>query len=477
MAEQTIYINDNEILNISDNNYTNTIIQALVGPEGPPGPAGSIGPPGPRGPRGRAAPYQILNGSSGIYISPVVSGTVNISTTGLALLNSPFFTGIPHVPTAPIGTNTTQAASTEFVRNEIINIGISDVLNISGSGNFASGLFVNNVPVSVSGHTHTASNITDFNSSVSGLLPTIANSGDNRILTSDGTNRGINAESKLTFDGSLPSSGILEISSINPTLSIQSQASQQTRAEIRLSADSSKGTTLLLYSQDKDFAAGTLNTRSLNYIESAYPLSIFEGSGPSGSIRIGSEEGYVQLYSVAHVGNTPLHDSPVSLNVVNQMRVGYAGFNQEENVVIGSDMLSGDVGMVDGQQSNFIAVKTQGGFYRYGGNYDTPAIVINSGLNVGIKKDNPSYTLDVNGSGNFSSGLFVNNIPVSVSGHAHGNISSSGTIGSSSGVLLITQQNGLIDTISNELILGNTVLQIGGIYPSVSGLTIDGGII
>jgi hypothetical protein len=40
----------------------------------------------------------------------------------------------------------------------------------SSSGNFTS-LTVNNTGVSLSGHTHTASQITDFNSSVSGLLP------------------------------------------------------------------------------------------------------------------------------------------------------------------------------------------------------------------------------------------------------------------------------------------------------------------
>jgi hypothetical protein len=43
---------------------------------------------------------------------------------------------------------------------------------ISGpSGNFTQSLLVNGTAVSVSGHTHTSSNITDFNSSVSGLLP------------------------------------------------------------------------------------------------------------------------------------------------------------------------------------------------------------------------------------------------------------------------------------------------------------------
>lgn len=57
MAEQLIYINNKEQLLVSDNNYTNTIIQSFVGPPGPPGPPGQSGPPGPRGARGRAAPF------------------------------------------------------------------------------------------------------------------------------------------------------------------------------------------------------------------------------------------------------------------------------------------------------------------------------------------------------------------------------------------------------------------------------------
>lgn len=54
-----------------------------------------------------------------------------------------------------------------------------------------------------SGLSLVSNQITDFNSSVSGLLPTIANSGDNRILTSTGSTVGINAESNLTFNGNL----------------------------------------------------------------------------------------------------------------------------------------------------------------------------------------------------------------------------------------------------------------------------------
>ena len=71
---------------------------------------------------------------------------------------------------------------------------------IANSGNFTT-LIVNGSGVSMGGHTHSSSDITNFNSSVSGLLPTIANSANNRILTSTGSSVGINAESNLTFDG------------------------------------------------------------------------------------------------------------------------------------------------------------------------------------------------------------------------------------------------------------------------------------
>ena len=85
-------------------------------------------------------------------------------------------------------------------------------LDVVGTGNFSQNLLVNGTGVSLSGHTHTSSQITDFNSSVSGLLPVIANSGDNRILTSTGSSVGINAESNLTFDGTtLGVTGVISI--------------------------------------------------------------------------------------------------------------------------------------------------------------------------------------------------------------------------------------------------------------------------
>jgi hypothetical protein len=82
---------------------------------------------------------------------------------------------------------------------------IGDTVFIPSSGlvNVSGVLNLNGIPVSVSGHSHLSSDISDFDSSVSGLLPTISNSENNRLLTSTGSSVGINAENNLTFNGSL----------------------------------------------------------------------------------------------------------------------------------------------------------------------------------------------------------------------------------------------------------------------------------
>jgi len=137
-------------------------------------------------------------------------GDFNTSVSGLvsgvyAPLNSPALTGTPTAPTAAADTNTTQIASTAFVigqassSNPLMNgtaaVGTSkkysredhvhptdttraalagaaftgSVSIPSGTGNFNT-LTVGNTAVSLNGHTHTSSNITDFNTAVSGLL-------------------------------------------------------------------------------------------------------------------------------------------------------------------------------------------------------------------------------------------------------------------------------------------------------------------
>jgi hypothetical protein len=120
-----------------------------------------------------------------------------------------------HYQYVHIDSNRTITANHTFTNGLTISSGLLSAT----SGNFSL-LTVNSTGVSLSGHTHTASNITDFNSSVSGLLPTIANSGDNRLLTSTGTTIGINAESNATFDGTtLTVNGTAKFNQIYPTVS------------------------------------------------------------------------------------------------------------------------------------------------------------------------------------------------------------------------------------------------------------------
>jgi hypothetical protein len=94
---------------------------------------------------------------------------------------------------------------------------INDGLLSATSGNFTS-LSVNNTGVSLSGHTHTSSNITDFNSSVSGILPVkniVAGSGisinnNSGIYTINSTATGSSSTSVIEYNNvsNFPSSGV-----------------------------------------------------------------------------------------------------------------------------------------------------------------------------------------------------------------------------------------------------------------------------
>jgi hypothetical protein len=136
-----------------------------------------------------------------------VSSSGNISVSGIVTAISGVFTNLTFNGTVVSISGHTHTASSITDFNEAVDDRIGSGLFVAGTGinlnyNDSTNSFTVSVTgVSFSGHTHTSSNITDFNSSVSGLLPTISNSGNNRILTSTGSTVGINAESNLTFDG------------------------------------------------------------------------------------------------------------------------------------------------------------------------------------------------------------------------------------------------------------------------------------
>jgi hypothetical protein len=176
--------------------------------------------------RGSEASPQIANSGDGIFAvrgeSIDYNGNVNI------------LGGIRMQIVEPASSTSLNPATKIFLRTSSGGDNLLDktlTLNSDGTLVNTGPIKVNNTQVSLEGHTHTVSEITDFNEAVddrigSGLFVAgtginlnyndagnsftvsasglISNPTDNRILTSrDSTTTGIDAESNLTFDGSL----------------------------------------------------------------------------------------------------------------------------------------------------------------------------------------------------------------------------------------------------------------------------------
>jgi len=340
-----------------------------------------------------------------------VSGLVN----GIyAPLNSPSFTGTPLTPTASAGTNSTQIASTAFVRTEISNLVASaptalDTLNelasalgndanfsttvtnnlagkasltgatftgsISGpSGNFTS-LKVNSVDVSANGHTHTSSNITDFNSSVSGLL-TVKNvtAGNYVNLSSTNGNYTI-AVTGLQPSGNYSLIGhthvISDITSLQTTLDGKQAlltnpvtGTGTNNYHTKWTSSSSIGNSLI-YDNGTNIGIGTSS-----------PNAALEVSG---IIRITDGAGRLQLYR----GGGTVYDYSI------------------------------------GKESNHLAISTasdsttnrytQFGYHASNGTWNPKTVINNYNGAVGIGTTSPSADFHVNGSGLFASGLNISN--------------------------------------------------------------------
>jgi hypothetical protein len=181
-----------------------------------------------------------------------------------------------------ISTNINNSGNNRILTSDGTNTGIDaetnlvfdgSLLSISGdlvvnSGNFTS-LNVNGTGVSLEGHTHSSSEVTDFNSSVSGLLPTINNPGNNRLLTSDGSSYGIIAQDKIVFDanyldfgGTATSSGI--------SLTLKEEVSDTD------SGNRSAFLTLKMYGRETFGSAGRIQFERYRGTED-FPLTVQDG--------------------------------------------------------------------------------------------------------------------------------------------------------------------------------------------------------
>jgi len=160
-------------------------------------------------------------------ISGFTNGVLNSVSGIYAPLNSPSFSGAPTAPTAPSGSNSTQIANTSFVKTEInslingapsglntlqelasainndvnffstVSSGLAQKANLSGasfagpvaapSGNFSI-LQQSGIAVSVSGHKHTYTDITNFASGIEQEVSTLLVAGNYISINYDSLN-------------------------------------------------------------------------------------------------------------------------------------------------------------------------------------------------------------------------------------------------------------------------------------------------
>ena len=346
-----------------------------------------------------------------------VSGLIN----GIyAPLNSPTLTGVPLAPTAISGTNTNQIASTSFVRTEISNLvnsapstldtlnelasalgndanfsttvtnSLAGKANLSGasftgsisapSGNFTQSLLVNGTGVSISGHIHTSSDISNFNSSVSGLFPANLTTG---IGTSGYLSRW-NGTNSLT-------SGIIFDNGTNVGIGTETPGSPLTISTSSAAGTIAGASQTQIFQVNDASAADYVNLGHFN-CESNVSRGSFMLS--NNGTNAAWENNVIQFFT--HGANYP-H--------------GYYGGNLSDAgcamiVTQGSEIVKLQIGNYGDAPIEFFTNNTQ-------------RLKINNNGDVGIGIDSPLYNLDVVGTGNFSQNLLVNGTEVSISGHTH----------------------------------------------------------
>lgn len=347
-----------------------------------------------------SAPTGNVNGS-GLWLSPTVSG--GLTTSKPSAPNHAVYVA------TIIRTHQNEGVVEVRIQNgfelqELHNVAINGVTNgqflqynsgsglwmPSSSGNFTS-LNVNGTGVSVIGHTHTASNITDFNSSVSGLLPTIANSGDNRVLTSTGSRVGINAESNATFDGTnFNITGVLNVD------------------DLKLDGSTVGGSGDVIIGPSGNIYLGALPSWPFGETPRSFGFNAV-----AESLYIGSN---------LSIGETA--DAPGAIEIIDNGSTHYIAVKNGGAVGGYIFIATGDVG-VDMRGVVTITDHSDPGTGKLGIGTTSPSgalhVVGNAIVSskIGINKENPAYALDVAGTGNFSQNLLINGTGVSISGHTH----------------------------------------------------------
>lgn len=255
---------------------------------------------------------------------------------------------------------------------------------LAGSGiNISLGTNNSTATINVSGLN--SSYISNFSTSVSGLLPTISNSGDNRLLTNTGSSVGINAESNLVFDGSR-----LGINTATPSGSLHVI-----------------GTGLIS-------SLTSISPNSLLHLYSATSGDrIFNVEGTNGSLFSVDDNLSGTLMSVNNSAGLPVFE------VFSDDRIIGGRFNQNDFVINSS----GNVGIGNSGDNNYKLsvtgkVNVNGSLLNVLGSGSFSSGLLVSGGNVGIGTQSPTAPLHVIGSGFYSTSDSSSIITIDPSGRS-----------------------------------------------------------
>jgi len=387
----------------------------------------------------------------------------------------------------------------------------------SSSGNFTS-LQVNGTEVSVSGHSHISSNITDFNSSVSGLLSV----------------KNITASSYIDIV-STTGNYTISVTGLQPSGNYAASSHTHNSSQITDFATSVSGLISGIYAPiNSPTFTGTINGTDLqiNRITSNEQIAVQS----TGVTQFGSKISKPSI-NISNIGNSSfaIDSNIIGVQIVTNSNIDQSTFQYsrafygENKHLIASGVAnsgnsvamqfagmrnyssSGDAGYLNAlygiaiqyghnildsgatpQTNNIygLYIEPYNGYGTINNSYDIFARpnayiiedygVINNAYGIyiqgshkkhllegklGIGTNNPSYQLDVIGNGNFSQNLLVNGTPVSVSGHIHTSSNITDFSSSVSGILpvknIVAGSNITVSSISGIYTINSTASGVG----------------
>jgi len=287
-------------------------------------------------------------------------------------------------------------------------------------------------------HSHTTSDISNFNSAVSGLLPTIANSGNNRILTSDGTATGINAESNLIFNdetlfigdytGDTGGKIVLYNGNAGDGLPSITFIDNNGNHNFKIYMDDSDNKNYIKADNDHDLIISGSNNNSItldnfngkiNIVSSGVTISssgtnvplTITNDGTGNSFVVNDVTGDTTPFVIDSSGNVGIGTttptfvnntySGLHIHAATATSLKLTNTTTGQTSTDGFELLQDSAGnaYIWNRESTNISIGTSG----------TSCIIITSAGNVGIGTSTPSATLHLVGSGLFTAGLNLSN--------------------------------------------------------------------